>query len=86
MRGIVWLEEIVKDHQGEPLPIVKVSEDINNFSYTNPIGHPSSIRIARMVKEAFRLDQPLNKYILLVVASPSAIPLGLGMTIHSPLV
>ena len=56
MRGFVWLEKTVKEHKGEPLPIVKVSEDISNFSYTNPTSHPFGIRIARIVKEAFRLD------------------------------
>ena len=56
MKGFVWLEKTVKEHQGEPLPIVKVFEDINNFSYTNPTSHPSSIKIARIVKEAFKLD------------------------------
>ena len=58
MRGFVWLEKIIKEHQGEPLPIVKVSEDINNFSYTNSTRHPSGIRIPRIIKEAFRLDLP----------------------------
>ena len=52
----MWLEKTVKEHQGEPLPIVKVSEDISNFSYTNPTSHPSGIRIVRIVKEAFKLD------------------------------
>ena len=56
MRGVVWLEKTIKEHQGEPLPIVKVSEDINNFSYTNPTSHPSGMRIAKIVKEAFELD------------------------------
>ena len=56
MRGFVWLEKCVKEHQGEPLPIVKVFEDISNFSYTNPTGHPYGIRIARIVKEALKLD------------------------------
>ena len=50
------MEKTVKQHQGEPLPIVKVFEDINNFSYTNPIGHPFGIRIVKIVKEVFRLD------------------------------
>ena len=58
MRGFVWLEERVKEHQGDRLPAVKVSEDIRNFSYTNPTGHPSGIRIARIVQEAFRLNLP----------------------------
>eukprot|EP00250_Pteridium_aquilinum_P008811 c18226_g1_i1 orf=963-2597(+) len=58
MKGFVWLEEGVKERQGESLPTVKVSEDISNFSYTNPTGHPSGIRIARIVQEAFRLNLP----------------------------
>ena len=33
-----------------------MSEDINNFSYANQIGHPSGIRIAKIVKEALILD------------------------------
>lgn len=56
MRGFVWLEETVSEQQGEPLPVIKVSEDISNFSYTNPTGHPSGIRIARIVQEAFKLN------------------------------
>ena len=56
MSGFVWLEKNVKEHQGEPLPIVKMFEDISNFSYTNPTGHPSGIGIAKIVKEAFKLD------------------------------
>ena len=60
MRGFVWLEQNVV---GEPsdeeyLPAVRVSEDISNFTYTNPTGHPSGIRIARIVQEAFKLNVP----------------------------
>ena len=55
MRGFVWLKESVKEHQGERFPAVKVSEDISNFSYTNPTDQPSGIKIARIVQEAFRI-------------------------------
>ena len=55
MRGSVWLKESVKEHQGDHFPAVKVSEDISNFSYTNPTGQPSGIKIAQIVQEAFRL-------------------------------
>lgn len=56
MRGFVWLEEDVQHEPDEPLPPVIVSEDISNFSYANPTGHPSGIRIARIVKEALKLN------------------------------
>eukprot|EP00250_Pteridium_aquilinum_P001428 c11624_g1_i1 orf=556-1548(+) len=56
MRGFVWLEESVKQELDEKLPMIIVSEDINNFSYTNPTGHPAGIRIARIIQEAFRLN------------------------------
>lgn len=56
MRGFVWLEERVDQHIDEELPMVRISEDIHNFSYTNPTGHPSGIRIARIIQEAFRLN------------------------------
>lgn len=58
MRGFVWLEESVKEEPDEALPTVKVSEDISSFSYTNPTGHPSGIRIARIIQEAFKLNLP----------------------------
>ncbi|CAA6656461.1 unnamed protein product [Spirodela intermedia] len=37
------------------LPPIRVSEDISRFRYTNPTGHPSGLRIARIVAETFRL-------------------------------
>lgn len=59
MRGCVWLEEDVKQEPDEPLlPTVRVSENISRFVYTHPTGHPSGIRIARIVQEAFRLNLP----------------------------
>ncbi|MCO5605130.1 hypothetical protein L7F22_059310 [Adiantum nelumboides] len=64
-RGFVWLEERVDEESGEELPIVRVSQDINNFSYTNPTGHPSGIRIARIIQEAFRLNMPDVRWFVL---------------------
>lgn len=58
MRGFVWLEDKVEEDIAEALPIVKVSEDISRFSYTNPTGHPSGIRIARIILEAFKQGLP----------------------------
>lgn len=58
MRGFVWLEESVTCELEESLPNVKVSGDISRFSYANPTGHPSGIRIARIVQEAFKLNLP----------------------------
>ncbi|KAH7285605.1 hypothetical protein KP509_33G036500 [Ceratopteris richardii] len=58
MRGFVWLEDKVEVDSQEELPFVKVSEDISRFSYTNPMGHPSGIRIARIIKEAFNQELP----------------------------
>lgn len=37
------------------LPKRMVSEDTSRFRYTNPMGHPSGLRIARIIKESFRL-------------------------------
>ncbi|ESW29020.1 hypothetical protein PHAVU_002G037400 [Phaseolus vulgaris] len=56
MRGHVWLEEQVLEEPGDDLlPPIMISEDISYFRYTNPIGHPSGLRISRIVKESFRL-------------------------------
>lgn len=59
MRGHVWLEESVErplDGDGDgDLPPIRVSEDISRFRYTNPTGHPSGLRISRIVAECFRL-------------------------------
>ncbi|GLJ11657.1 hypothetical protein SUGI_0173710 [Cryptomeria japonica] len=55
MRGFVWLEEPVKPDPLDALPPVKLSDDISRFAYTNPKGHPSGVRIARVVQETFRL-------------------------------
>jgi hypothetical protein len=60
MRGFVWLEKFVASEPEDEqlLPPVRVSEDISNFSYTNPTGHPAGLRIARIIREAFRLNVP----------------------------
>lgn len=58
MRGFVWLEEAVKVRDGENLPPVHVSEDTSTFSYTHPLGHPSGLRLSRIVCETFRLGLP----------------------------
>ncbi|MED6218096.1 hypothetical protein PIB30_023811 [Stylosanthes scabra] len=56
MRGHVWLDEQVLQQEGDDLlPPTMISEDISNFRYTNPIGHPSGLRISRIVKESFDL-------------------------------
>ncbi|XP_027361874.1 uncharacterized protein LOC113869642 [Abrus precatorius] len=56
MRGHVWLEEQVLEESGDDLlPPIMISEDISYFRYTNPIGHPSGLRISRIVRESFRL-------------------------------
>ncbi|KAJ6752407.1 hypothetical protein OIU85_002801 [Salix viminalis] len=57
MRGHVWLEEQVDDKEwDESLPRIMISEDTSRFWYTNPTGHPSGLRIARIVLETFRLE------------------------------
>ncbi|KAH9567046.1 hypothetical protein CY35_03G009400 [Sphagnum magellanicum] len=60
MRGFVWLEKPVQlgDGEGENLPSVLVSGNTDGFRYTHPLGHPSGIRISRVVCESFRLHLP----------------------------
>ncbi|CAM6056795.1 unnamed protein product [Sphagnum tenellum] len=60
MRGFVWLEKPVElgDGGGENLPSVLVSGNTDSFRYTHPLGHPSGIRISRVVCESFRLHLP----------------------------
>ncbi|CAK7357542.1 unnamed protein product [Dovyalis caffra] len=56
MRGHVWLEERVDEKEWDAsLPLIMISEDTSRFRYTNPTGHPSGLRIARIVSETFRL-------------------------------
>ncbi|KAI6706901.1 hypothetical protein NL676_009863 [Syzygium grande] len=64
MRGHVWLDEQVP-HDDDSLPPVMVSEDISRFRYTNPTGHPSGLRIARVVAESFRLGLPDVRWFVL---------------------
>lgn len=70
MRGHVWLEEAVPreeedDDHHHSLPPVMVSEDISRFRYTNPIGHPSGLRISRIITECFRLQLPNVRWFVL---------------------
>jgi len=61
MRGHVWLDAGAPAAPGPSaswegsLPPIRVSEDTSRFRYTNPTGHPSGLRIARIVAEAVRL-------------------------------
>ncbi|KAK9275592.1 hypothetical protein L1049_022859 [Liquidambar formosana] len=66
MRGHVWLEEQVLQEDGDDsLPPIMVSEDISRFRYTNPTGHPSGLRISRIVTECFRLGLPDVRWFVL---------------------
>ncbi|KAF0928763.1 hypothetical protein E2562_010643 [Oryza meyeriana var. granulata] len=62
MRGHVWLDAGAPaapgpsaSGEGSLLPPIRVSEDTSRFRYTNPTGHPSGLRIARIAAEAVRL-------------------------------
>lgn len=56
MRGYVWLDEQVPvDEWDDSFPPIMISEDTSRFRYTNPTGHPSGLRISRIVLETFRL-------------------------------
>jgi len=57
MRGIVWLDDKVKNQEREDsnLPPIKISRDTSRFSYTNKQGHRSAIRISRIGSETLRL-------------------------------
>ncbi|XP_042974312.1 uncharacterized protein LOC122305968 [Carya illinoinensis] len=56
-RGFVWLDKHVKTEADEEklLPPLKISNDTSKFTYKNPGGHRSAIRISRIVSETFRL-------------------------------
>jgi hypothetical protein len=58
LRGFVWLDEPVAAslEDGGELPELRVSQDISRFRYTNPKGHPSAIRLSRIVSEMVRLQ------------------------------
>lgn len=61
MRGNVWLDAGAPAAPGPSapwegsLPPIRVSEDTSRFRYTNPTGHPSGLRIARIAAEVVRL-------------------------------
>ncbi|KAE8785765.1 Fringe protein [Hordeum vulgare] len=61
MRGHVWLDASAPGAPGpsaageDSLPPIRVSEDTSRFRYTNPTGHPSGLRIARIAAEVVRL-------------------------------
>ncbi|KAH9298188.1 hypothetical protein KI387_029870, partial [Taxus chinensis] len=65
MRGFVWVEEELNSLSSSSLPGVMISEDISGFRYTNPSGHPSGLRIARIVQESFRMRLPNVKWFVL---------------------
>lgn len=66
MRGHVWLEKMVPFEKGDDsLPPSRLSEDISRFRYTNPTGHPSGLRISRIVIECFRLRLPNVRWFVL---------------------
>ncbi|KAK9289950.1 hypothetical protein L1049_008112 [Liquidambar formosana] len=56
-RGFVWLDEKPSENQTWPetSPPYRVSEDTSRFKYTCWYGSRSAVRIARIVKESFRL-------------------------------
>ncbi|KAL8498499.1 hypothetical protein ACS0TY_021725 [Phlomoides rotata] len=57
MRGIVWLDNPVKINKNEngSLPELRISGDTSRFAYKNRKGHPSAIRISRIVSETLRI-------------------------------
>jgi hypothetical protein len=70
MRGHVWLEEplplgLALENGDDSLPPLIVSEDISRFRYTNPTGHPSGLRISRIISECFRLGLPNVRWYIL---------------------
>ncbi|KAK8488719.1 hypothetical protein V6N13_130542 [Hibiscus sabdariffa] len=66
MRGHIWLEELVPPEEtNDLLPPIMVSDDISGFRYTNPTGHPSGLRISRILSESFRLDLPNVRWFVL---------------------
>ncbi|XP_038977392.1 uncharacterized protein LOC103708518 isoform X2 [Phoenix dactylifera] len=70
MRGHVWLDDRVPRPRNASLarafPPIRVSEDISRFRYTNPTGHPSGLRISRIVAESFRLGHRGARWFVLV--------------------
>ncbi|KAJ3682154.1 hypothetical protein LUZ60_014727 [Juncus effusus] len=69
MRGHVWLDySVPQPPSSDPdsLPPIRISEDISRFRYTNPTGHPSGLRIARIAAETFRLGHTNARWFVLV--------------------
>ncbi|XP_040383866.1 uncharacterized protein LOC102715338 [Oryza brachyantha] len=72
MRGHVWLDAGAPAAPGPSasgegsLPPIRVSEDTSRFRYTNPTGHPSGLRIARIAAEAVRLVGGGARWVVLV--------------------
>ncbi|KAK6947822.1 Protein of unknown function DUF604 [Dillenia turbinata] len=58
MRGAVWIDKPVTTRKRENLPAIKISEDTSKFAYSNPHGHRSALRIARVLTETVRLNLP----------------------------
>lgn len=66
MRGHVWLEELPPpEDSDDSLPQLMISGDISRFRYTNPTGHPSGLRISRIITESFRLGLPDVRWFVL---------------------
>ncbi|KAI4371903.1 hypothetical protein MLD38_010199 [Melastoma candidum] len=55
----------VGDDSGSLLPKIMVSDDTSRFRYTNPTGHPSGLRIARIIKESFHLGLDYVRWFVL---------------------
>ncbi|XP_050230181.1 uncharacterized protein LOC126679235 [Mercurialis annua] len=66
LRGYVWLEEgVAQEDWDDSLPQIMISEDTSRFRYTNPTGHPSGLRISRILLETFRLGLPGVRWFVL---------------------
>lgn len=67
MLGFVWLDEKkdISEKEAMLLPPVLISEDISQFRYTHSTGHPSGIRIARIIREVFQLGLPNVRWFVL---------------------
>ncbi|KAF3321378.1 Beta-1,3-glucosyltransferase [Carex littledalei] len=75
MRGHIWLDSSPFTSQpsvpppspdSNDLPPIRISEDISQFRYTNPTGHPSGLRIARILAETFQLGHHAARWFVLV--------------------
>lgn len=69
LRGYVWLDDWppqgASSGFSDSLPPIMISEDTSRFRYTNPTGHPSGLRISRIVGECFRLSLPNVRWFVL---------------------